>query len=279
MTILELIDVSAGYGGKNVLENVSCRFERGRCISILGPNGCGKTTLLRAMAGLISHQGQILLDGTDVMRIRRSDLAGRIALMSQLNDLYFSYSVYDTVMLGRYRKMRGRLFSLPSPEDREAVERALRATGLEQMRDRSIDTLSGGQRQRVFLARTFVQDPEIILLDEPTNHLDVRYQVELIDNLRRWCREGTRTVIGVLHDINLALRLSREVIFMKEGQVRRQGDFHEVADRAFLTDIYGMDLVGFMRDSLENWTGSAESGNGTVGDGAGIFLCGNPEKS
>ena len=246
--------MSAGYGGRKVLENISCRFEPGSCTCVLGPNGCGKTTLLRAMAGLIPHQGRILLNGTDVMNIRRLDLAGRIALMSQLNDLYFSYSVYDTVMLGRYRKMRGHLFSVPSLSDREAVEQALRMTGLEELRDRQIDTLSGGQRQRVFLARTFVQDPEIILLDEPTNHLDVRYQVELIDHLRRWSRQGKRTVIGVMHDVNLALRLSQNVLFMKDGQICRQGLFHQVADRAFLKDIYGMDIARFMQESLENWS-------------------------
>ena len=252
--IFELLNVSAGYGGRNILEGISCRFEPGSCTSILGPNGCGKTTLLRAMAGLIPHQGQVLLNGTDVLKIKRPDLAGRIALMSQLNDLYFSYSVYDTVMLGRYRKMRGRLFSIPSTTDREIVEKALRATGLYDIRDRLIDTLSGGQRQRVFLARTFVQEPEIILLDEPTNHLDVRYQVELIDTLRSWSQQGERTVIGVLHDINLALRLSSNVLFMKDGQIKRQGDFHYVADRAFLSDIYDMDITGFMQESLNNWS-------------------------
>ena len=104
------------------------------------------------------------------------------------------------------------------------------------------------------LGRLLLQSPDVILLDEPTNHLDVRYQVELIDHLRRWSRQGNRTVIGVMHDVNLALRLSQNVLFMKDGQICRQGLFHQVADRAFLQDIYGMDIARFMQESLENWS-------------------------
>ena len=251
--MLELKNVYAGYGGADVLRDISCAFAPGGSYCVLGPNGCGKTTLLRAMAGLIPHRGEVLLDGRDVSAMKRRALAARIAVMSQINATYFSYSVYDTVMLGRYQHMRGGFFAGPGPKDREAVERCLESTGLTALRDRPIDALSGGQRQRVFLAHALAQDPEIILLDEPTNHLDVRHQVELIDYLRRWSADGAHTVIGVLHDVNLALRLSESVLFMKDGQVVRQGDFHEIADGTFLESVYGMDLAGFMRRSLENW--------------------------
>ena len=156
--------------------------------------------------------------------MKRRDLATRVAVMSQINNVYFSYTVYDTVMLGRYQHMKGRLFGHPSASDKAVVEKCLASTGLLQHRDRQIDELSGGQRQRVFLAHALAQDPEIILLDEPTNHLDVRHQVELIDYLHDWTADGKHSVIGVFHDVNLALRLTDNVLFMREGRIVRQGE-------------------------------------------------------
>ena len=179
--MLELKNVCAGYDGVDVLHDVSCAFPPGSCWCVLGSNGCGKTTLLRAMAGLIPHRGQVLLDGREIDGMKRRDLAGKIAVMSQVNTVYFPYSVYDTVMLGRYQHIRASLFGGPSQEDRAVVERCLTFTGLSDLRRRHLDELSGGQRQRVFLAQTLAQDPETILLDEPTNHLDIKHQVELVD--------------------------------------------------------------------------------------------------
>ena len=257
--MLELKNVCAGYGGPDVLKDVSCAFPTGGSWCVLGPNGCGKTTLLRVMAGLIPHRGSVRLDGREIGGMKRRELASRIAVMSQVNAVYFPYSVYDTVMLGRYQHMRGRLFGGPSPEDREAVERCLASTGLTDMRHRMIDELSGGQRQRVFLAQTLAQDPEIILLDEPTNHLDIRHQVELVDYLHAWCASGNHTVVGVLHDVNLALRLSRDVLFLRDGRIVRAGDFGRVADAAFLRELYGMDIADYMRQSLSRWDSLGES--------------------
>ena len=253
--MLELKNVYAGYGGPDVLKDISHAFPTGGSWCVLGPNGCGKTTLLRVMAGLIPHRGQVLLDGEEITGMKRKALAGRVAVMSQVNAVYFPYTVYDTVMLGRYQHMRGSLFGGPAASDREAVERCLESTGLSDLRRRQLDELSGGQRQRVFLAQALAQDPETILLDEPTNHLDVKHQVELIDYLHRWCSDGRRTVIGVLHDMNLALRLSRRALFMKDGRIVRSGDFADIADRAFLRDLYGVDLSGFMLESLTLWQG------------------------
>jgi len=252
--MLKLEKVCAGYDGQDVVHEVTTEFQPGRNYCLLGPNGCGKTTLLRAMAGLIPHKGRIDLDGQDIARMKRRDLATRIAVMSQINNVYFSYTVYDTVMLGRYQHMKGRLFGHPSGEDRDVVERCLASTGLLDFKNRQIDELSGGQRQRVFLAHALAQDPEIILLDEPTNHLDVRHQVELIDYLHNWTSDGKHSVIGVFHDVNLALRLTDNVLFMHEGRVVRQGGFRTIADAEFLRSVYGMDLAAFMCQSLSNWT-------------------------
>jgi iron complex transport system ATP-binding protein len=251
--MLSLRNVCAGYNGMDVIYDVSAQFAPGKNYCLLGPNGCGKTTLLRAMAGIIPAKGEILIGGRPLSGMRRREIAKKIAVMSQITTLYFPYTVYETVMLGRYQHMKRALFGQISARDREAVRRCLEKTGLWDLRDRMIDRLSGGQRQRVFLAQALAQEPDMILLDEPTNHLDIKHQVELIDALHEWTADGAHSVIGVFHDVNLALRLSDEVVFMKDGRVCGSGAFGEVATRAFLRDVYGMDVTQFMRQSLEKW--------------------------
>lgn len=251
--MLKLKDVRAGYNGSEVLHGITFDFKKGQNYCILGPNGCGKTTLVRTMAGLISSTGEIELEGKSIRKMKRRDIAAKIAVMSQVTSVYFPFSVYDTVMLGRYQHMSGKMFGHPTRADREKVEECLRSVRLDKLRDRRIDELSGGQRQRVFLAQALAQDPEIILLDEPTNHLDIRHQVELIDYLHRWSADGRHSVIGVLHDINLALRLTENVVFMKDGNIMGSGEFDQVADAEFLRSVYEVDIADYMRDSFEKW--------------------------
>lgn len=251
--MLRLKDVRAGYNGSEVLHGVSIDFQSGRNYCILGPNGCGKTTLVRAMAGLIGSTGEIELDGRSIRKMKRREIASKIAVMSQVTNVYFPFTVYDTVMLGRYQHMSARVFGQPSKQDREMVEECLCSVRLDKLRDRRIDELSGGQRQRVFLAQALAQNPEIILLDEPTNHLDIRHQVELIDYLHRWSADGKHSVIGVLHDINLALRLTENAVFMKDGCVVGSGEFSSIGDARFLGDVYEVDIAEYMRTSFEKW--------------------------
>ena len=253
--MIELKNMCAGYGGGDVLHGLTFTFETGVNYCLLGPNGCGKTTLLRAVAGLIPHRGEVLIDGERVERMPRRQIAAKIAVMSQINTLYFPYTVYDTVMLGRYQHMRGRLFGGAGEADRQVVERCLESTELTSLRGRLVSELSGGQLQRVFLAQTLAQEPDTILLDEPTNHLDVRHQVELIDYLKAWTGDGRHAVIGVLHDINLALRLTDRTLFLRDGRLVRSGRFGEIATRAFLQEMFGMDIAAYMVSSLRAWEG------------------------
>lgn len=253
LAVLHLKNLCAGYGAGDVLHDITFDLELGRSLCILGPNGCGKSTLLRAIAGILESRGELELDGRPVSAMRRPEIASHIAMMSQMSTVYFSFTVYETVMMGCYQSMRRGLFSAPSREDRQRVETYLEATGLAEIRDRQISELSGGQLQRVFLARTLAQEPEIILLDEPTNHLDLKYQTELVHYLKAWAAEKGRTVIGVLHDINLSLMLSDQLLFLKDGVVAGMGPAGQMLDRAFLQEIYGMDVAQFMLDSLKRW--------------------------
>ena len=251
--MLTLTDVSVGYGDFDVVKNITLTVDSGENLSIIGPNGCGKTTLLKAVANILPFKGNIEIDGKSTRKMKHKEVSRKIALLSQLSGIYFTYSVYDTVMMGRYLHIKDKFLGLPSSEDRERVMIALNAMDLVKETDAAITELSGGQLQRVFLARALVQDPEIILLDEPTNHLDLKYQIELIEYLKQWEKEENRTVIGVLHDINLAMKLSENIMVMKDGRIRIHGKMGEVITDDLLEEVYEINVAEYMRESLQRW--------------------------
>lgn len=252
MSILSLEHIHAGYYGVDVLHDIHLRIEPGEFFSVIGPNGCGKTTLLRVIAGLLPFRGEVMFDTSSLRNMNRREIASKVALLSQLTQLYFAYTVYDTVMHGRYHHLQGILKS-PSAADHHAVKRCLNAVDLWALKDRLIDTLSGGQLQRVFLARTLAQEPSIILLDEPTNHLDLKNQMDLMESLRSWCRESGCSVLGVLHDINIALSYSDSVLVMLEGKALAYGSPSEVMQDQYLQTAFGMDVAGYMKRTLAQW--------------------------
>ena len=252
MTMLKVEHLTCGYGGAPVVKDLSFEVPAGGRLCILGPNGRGKTTLLRALAGLLPHEGKVTAEGRDLAAMDRRQLARTVALLSQISSVYFSYTVYETVLMGRYAHQTGGAFSGPGPEDRAIALECMERTGVADLRDRQVTELSGGQLQRVFLARTFAQQPRIILLDEPTNHLDLKYQVELVQELKAWAAGEGRCVVGVLHDVNLALDLADLFLLMEEGRVRYFGPAAEF-DPAALNRVYQMDVGGYMRRSLQRW--------------------------
>jgi iron complex transport system ATP-binding protein len=250
--MLEINKLCAGYGAGDVIRDIKLRAEPGEILCIVGPNGCGKSTLLKAIVHLLDYRGSVTIDGREVSSFSRKDLAKKIALMGQTSQVYFPYSIYDTVALGRYPYSGGFLKNL-SAEDTEIIAELLHKLGLYEERDRMIDELSGGQLQRVFLARTLVQNPDIILLDEPTNHLDLKHQMELLDYLTRWVQENHKTVVGVLHDLNLVHYFGDHTALMHHGELAAYGKPREVLDGETLKEIYEIDIRGFMLESLEKW--------------------------
>lgn len=251
--MIEIKNLSAGYGGTDVIKNINLRVEKGENLCILGPNGCGKTTLLKAMAGIIPSKGEILIDGMEIKKMKRHEIASKMAVMTQISNVYFSYSIYEAVMLGRYWQIKERFFKTPSKKDRDFVEKCLDSVGLLEMKDRQINSLSGGQLQRVFFARALAQEPKIILLDEPTNHLDLKYQKELIDYLKKWTLESGNSVVGVFHDINLAISLADQILVLEKGQMTGYGKPQKIIHQEILDRAYGMDIGKYMTDSLKRW--------------------------
>ncbi|MCL2498475.1 MAG: ABC transporter ATP-binding protein [Symbiobacteriaceae bacterium] len=251
--MLQVQQIKAGYQGRDVLHNISFTLHSGECLAVIGPNGCGKTTLLKVIAQLLPYRGTVELQGVELKQLKPKAVAKEIAMLSQIPSIYFSYSVEETVMMGRYLHMANTFWAMPTPKDKAVVQRCLEAVGLWEVRDQEISHLSGGQLQRVFLARTLAQEPRIILLDEPTNHLDLKYQVEMLVYLQAWVQEGSRAIIGVWHDINLALRLSHTMLVLKEGHTQAYGAVDDILSGDLLNRTYDIDVAGFMQESLRYW--------------------------
>ncbi len=251
--MLTLKNVSAGYNGFDVISNININVSEGENLCILGPNGCGKTTLIKTIAGIIQHKGTIKIDEKNITSMKRTEVAKKIAVMSQLSNIYFSYTVYETVLLGRYLHMKNRAFKEPSLIDRNYADKCLKAVDLLNLKDKQIHTLSGGQLQRVYLARTLAQEPNIILLDEPTNHLDLKNQAELIDFLKGWSKEEGHSVIGVLHDLNLAMKLADNVLLLDKGKIAAYGKTEDIFSSKIIDNVYEMDVTEYMIDLLKYW--------------------------
>lgn len=258
--MLEVENMSCGYGGTDIVKNISFTAGCGEKIAILGPNGCGKSTVLRSLSGIITHKGEIRLDGVEIGRLSRHELSEKVSLFSQISSVYYSYSVYDTVEMGRYqinsqkKSLSGIFGSESDKTDAIAVEKYLRSMGLWELRDRLITELSGGQLQRVMLARSFVQEPKLLLLDEPTNHLDISHQLALIEHLKTWTSESDdRLLIGVFHDLNLVPALFERVILINDGVILADGRTSEILKSDVISRAYGADILSCMRKNCEFW--------------------------
>lgn len=232
--------VTVGYGeDRSVLEDISIRVRRGSFTAIIGPNACGKSTLLRALARVMRPaKGQVLIDGADVARLRARDLATTLGLLPQSPAVPEGITVLDLVSRGRYPHQS--VFSQWSPEDERVVAAAMERTGVRELAERSVDTLSGGQRQRVWIAMALAQDTELLLLDEPTTFLDIAHQIEVLRLLTELQRSG-RTVVAVLHELNQAARFATEVIALREGRVVATGTPVQVFTPEIMRDVYGLD--------------------------------------
>jgi iron complex transport system ATP-binding protein len=250
--MLEVRDLCANYGGEDVIRNINFTAQGGESLCVLGPNGCGKSTLLKSIARVIGYRGVVLMDGEDIAALTRRELAKKVAMLNQSASVYFPYTVYETVSMGRYAYSQGFLKNL-SIEDKEIIENILTKLDIGDIRERMIDELSGGTLQRVFLARTLAQTPDVILLDEPANHLDLKHQIELLNFLKAWVKDNNKTLISVFHDLNLARQFSDTAIVLNNGTIAASGKIDEVLNGEILSGVYGIDIRAFMRDSLERW--------------------------
>ncbi|OIJ14694.1 iron ABC transporter ATP-binding protein [Anaerobacillus alkalilacustris] len=227
------------YGTKDVVSDVSVRIQKGTITSFIGPNGAGKSTVLSMISRLIQRDsGEILLEGKEISQSKSKDLAKKISILSQSNNINLRLTVRELVSFGRFPYSQGNL----TKEDSKYVDEAIQYMELEEMQHKYLDQLSGGQRQRAHIAMVIAQDTEYILLDEPLNNLDMKHSVQIMQVLRRLVDELGKTVVIVIHDINFASCYSDYIVALKDGKIVREGTTPEIINSDVLKEIYDMDI-------------------------------------
>jgi iron complex transport system ATP-binding protein len=235
-------NVTIQYGQTKVIKDLAFEVKQGEVFGIIGPNGSGKTSLIKAIGGGISPtNGKISIDNRELKSYHSKELARRLAVLPQQSETAFSYSVWDVVSLGRYPYHKGWLQGM-TKEDKEVVEQALKQTDTYQFCEKPLQQLSGGERQRVLLARALAQEPDVLLLDEPTNHLDISHQMTLLNSLKQWSKERQLTVIAVLHDLNMASLYCDRVLLLNEGRAKALGTPIDVMEEKQLGTVYETSL-------------------------------------
>jgi iron complex transport system ATP-binding protein len=238
-TRLRADTVSLGYGDRPVISDLILHVPDGRVTVIVGPNACGKSTLLRGLARLLRPtSGAVLLDGEAIHRQSTRHVARTVGVMPQSPMAPEGVTVVDLV--GRGRHPHQGMFRRWAGEDERAVAEALEATDTTELADRVVDELSGGQRQRVWIAMALAQDTDLLLLDEPTTYLDVAHQVEMLDLLADLNRSRGTTLVMVLHDLNLAARYAHHLVVLKDGRIVAEGDPAEVVTEETVHDAFGL---------------------------------------
>lgn len=239
---IKIENLKYNYENKSVLTDIDISFEKGNVYSIVGPNGSGKTTLLSIIAKHLSkQQGSIYIYNNEINNISNKLLAKEMAVVTQKNSIDYSFTVKDIVMMGRNPYISR--WSEPTEKDLEKIDYALTITDTKKLEDNFITNLSGGEFQRVILARAIAQDTKILLLDEPITGLDIHHQLNFMELIRKLCDEKSITVINVIHDLNLALYYSDEIIMLNEGKIYAKGITNEVITKQNVDEVYKIDSI------------------------------------
>ncbi|EFL00883.1 phosphonate ABC transporter, ATP-binding protein [Streptomyces sp. SPB78] len=235
--------LSLGYDtGRVIVDDLDVEIPDGKVTVVVGPNACGKSTLLRALGRLLKPRaGTVLLDGADLARAPGKETARTIGVLPQTPQPPDGITVADLVARGRQPHQKW--WRQWSEDDERAVTEALERTDTAQLAERLVDELSGGQRQRVWIAMALAQETDLLLLDEPTTYLDMAHQVEVLDLVRRLNHERARTVVAVLHDLNQAVRYGDHLIAMKAGRIIAQGDPAEIITADLVREVFGLESV------------------------------------
>ena len=238
MIKLKMQDVTLGYGGKVVVEGVTLQVKPGEMLGLVGPNGCGKSTIIRALSRVISpSSGRILLNGKDISRISRKDLARRLGVVPQMPLLPSTFTAFEIVLMGRNPHLG--LFQYEGPRDMAIAWQAMEKTSTRHLAQRRIGELSGGEIQCVVIARVLAQETEAILLDEPTANLDIGRQIEILDLIKGLCRRDGLTVVAALHDLNLAAQYCDRLVLISDGRIYAEGTPGEVINADNIGQVYG----------------------------------------
>lgn len=240
---MEINGITFAYDDKITrLHNINGKINKGEITTIIGPNGCGKSTLMSVMTNNnTAQQGNIILDGKKLNKYKPKELAKTLGVVHQRNVAPEDMTVEKLVHYGRLPHKS--TFAAASEKDDEKVKWALECTGLYERKHMTIDTLSGGQQQRVWIAMALAQDTPFLLLDEPTSNLDIYFQYEILELVKELRDEHGLTIVMVLHDINQAIQYSDSVIAMKKGKIIAKGNPDDIVNEQLIYDVYGVRVI------------------------------------
>ncbi len=239
---MEIKHLSFAYEKDLILKNINVKFKRGKVTTLMGANGCGKSTLLNVCSrNLKSHRGQVLLKGKNINDYKNKEFARELGMVHQQNRILGDITVKRLVSYGRTPYLKP--LQKYSEEDMEHINFALEMTGLMDLQEHEVAKLSGGQKQRVFIAMALAQKSNILLLDEPTTYLDIKYQIDILNLVRKINEELGITIVMVLHDIMQAINYSDELVGLSKGKIVFQGKPDEVLTSEIVSDLYDTDLV------------------------------------
>ena len=245
--MLSTTDLHVTLSGTPVLRGISLGFAPGRFSALMGANGSGKTTLLKALLGFVPcGSGEVTLDGVPLASFGRRALAHRIAYLPQENSCPDYMTLGEMIELAGYARYG--LFGGPREADRTLFRQALETVGLSGMAHRRVASLSGGQRQRAWIAMILAQDTEIVVMDEPVNHLDMKYQYAVLDLVRGLVRRQGKTVIMVLHDLNLALSYAEDIALLRQGRLYGAGPVGQIVTPEAISGVFGIEAEIFSRN-------------------------------
>lgn len=236
-TILNVENVEFSYDKSPMLENIDFKVPVGSFVSILGPNGSGKTTLLKNLCGLLKPKnGTISLINKKISSFNQKEFAKTVAVVHQSSTTGFSFTVFDTVLMGRFpyiKKLKGE-----TAKDIKITEEAMKNTGIWHLREKDIREISGGERQRAMIARALTQDPQLLILDEPISNLDIKFQISILKLCKELNKEKGITIVTTLHDINLAGQYSDYILLLDKGKVVAQDEPRKVLTAKNIKDVY-----------------------------------------
>ncbi len=241
--MLDIRDIDVYYGNRKILYGISFTVNEGEFVGIIGPNGTGKTTLIKTITGVLKPRaGAIFLDGTNIERLDRKEIARIMAVVPQSTPVTPMFTVQDVVLMGRYPHLKNRFNTFESESDLKIADEIMRLTDVYNLADRSMDNLSGGERQEVIIARALAQQPKILLLDEPTSNLDIKHQIKILELVKGLTVNNEITALMAIHDLNLAARFCDRLILLHNHRIQSIGEPEIVLTKENIKEAYEVDV-------------------------------------